>query len=290
MTHSAAKPVNTKIPVQLNENEFEKFILPYLSMPKRGPKCKIGYWKAFNYILKVLYTGTQWEELPINKNEKGKSEIHHTVIFKLYAKWSDDGSLLKAFESSLRHLSDEKKLDISVLHVDASNTVAKKGGDGIGYSGHKHQRGEKVLAIVDNNGYIIAPYTIAPANKNDCILLPDSLGHLSHIARKVGLSIKGSILNLDGGFDSKKNRKHIFNRGMIPNIPENKRNRKKTKRGRKRLFDEAVHNLRLTVERTFAWEDKFKRLLLRFERIQSRHFTFKLLAYTMINIRQFCQP
>ena len=190
----------------------------------------------------------------------------------------------------MQYLCGKKKLDVSVLHGDGSITAAKKGGDGIGYSGHKHQRGEKVLAIVDNNGYVIAPYTIAPANKNDCILLPDSLGHLSRVARKIGFSIKGSILNLDGVFDSKKNRKHIFNRGMTPNIPENKRNRKKTKRGRKRLFDKAIHELRLTVERTFAWEDKFKRLLLRFERIQSRHFAFKLLAYTMINIRQFCQP
>ncbi len=76
---------------------------------------------------------------------------------------------------------------------------------------------------------------------------------------------------------------------MVPNIPENKRNRKKTKRGRKRLFDATLHELRLVVERTFAWEDKFKRVLLRFETKQSRHFSFKLLAYTMINLRHFCQ-
>jgi hypothetical protein len=42
------------------------------------------------------------------------------------------------------------------------------------------------------------------------------------------------------------------------------------------------------VERTFAWEDKFKRLLLRFERIQQRHYGMKLLAYTLINLREFC--
>ena len=32
-------------------------------MPKRGPRCKIGYHKMFNYILKVLRTGIQWDEL-----------------------------------------------------------------------------------------------------------------------------------------------------------------------------------------------------------------------------------
>jgi transposase len=55
---------------------------------------------------------------------------------------------------------------------------------------------------------------------------------------------------------------------MIPNIPETPRNR--PKRGRKRLFNAAIHTLRLRVERTFAWEDKFKRLLLRFEHLQHR--------------------
>jgi hypothetical protein len=56
------------------------------------------------------------------------------------------------------------------------------------------------------------------------------------------------------------NRKGIFNAGMIPNIPENPRNRKGIKRGRKRLFNAAIHALRTRVERTFAWEDKFKNI------------------------------
>jgi hypothetical protein len=51
---------------------------------------------------------------------------------------------------------------------------------------------------------------------------------------------------------------------MIPNITENPRNRKRPKRGRKRFFNEAIHALRARVDRTFAWEDQFKRLLLRF--------------------------
>src|SRR6266536_4060732 len=61
------------------------------------------------------------------------------------------------------------------------------------------------------------------------------------------------------------------NEGQYP------RNRKTPKRGRKRFFNEAIHALRMRVERTFAWEDKFKRLLLRFERIQQRHYGMKLM-------------
>ncbi len=95
-------------------------------------------------------------------------------------------------------------------------------------------------------------------------------------------------MNLDGGFDSAHNRKCIFNAGLIPNIKENPRNRKTPKRGRKRFFNAVIHALRMRVERTFAWEDKFKRLLLRFERLQQRHYGMKLMAYTLINLRAFC--
>jgi hypothetical protein len=120
------------------------------------------------------------------------------------------------------------------------------------------------------------------------VLVPEGLHALKQVANEVELDLRGAYLNLDGSFDSAHNRKGIVNAGMIPNITENPCNRKTPKRGRKRLFNAAIHALRMRVERTFAWEDKFKRLLLRFERIQQRHYGMKLLAYTLINLRKFC--
>jgi transposase len=288
MPAAAKKPTTTPIPVQLSAFEFDQFILPYLSMPKRGPTCTLGYHRVCNLILWVLYIGMQWKCLPVPKDGDGKAEIHYTTIYKVFATWTDDGSIATAFVASVDHLSAQNQLDLSVLHGDGTNTVAKKGGDGISYSGHKHQKGEKVIAIIDNNGSILAPVPVAPVNEADTILLPESVNMLKRIAKLTGLELNRSYLNLDGGFDSKHNRKVIFNAGMIPNIPENPRNRNTTKRGRKRFFDHAIHTLRDRVERTFAWEDKFKRLLMRFEHIQQRHYAMKLMAYTLINLRRFC--
>ncbi len=222
------------------------------------------------------------------KDSDGKAEIHYTTVYKVFARWSDDGSLEQALIASVQHLADHKHLDLSVLHGDGPNTVAKKGGDGIGYSGHKHQKGEKVIAIIDNHGSVLAPLPVAPVNEADTVLLPEGLKALKRVARLTGLDLKGAYLNLDGGFDSTSNRKAIFNAGLIPNIKENPRNRKTPKCGRKRLFNKAIHALRERVERTFAWEDKFKRLLLRFEYHQRRHYGMKLMAYTLINLRRFC--
>ena len=76
------------------------------------------------------------------------------TVYRVFAKWADDGSLWQAL-SRVCGISRQQQLDISVLHGDGTNTVAK--GDGISYSGYKHQKGEKVIAIIDNHGSVLAP-------------------------------------------------------------------------------------------------------------------------------------
>jgi transposase len=143
MSTTAQQPVTTPIPVQLSEPEFDAFILPHLSMPKRGPKCKLGYYRVFNLILWVLYTGMQWKCLPVPQESDGQPAIHYTTVYKVFAKWADDGSLWQAFVASVRHLAVEKHLDLSVLHGDGTNTVAKKGGMALGIRGTNTRRARK---------------------------------------------------------------------------------------------------------------------------------------------------
>ena len=94
-----------------------------------------------------------------------------------------------------------------------------------------------------------------------------------------------AYFNADSAFDTKAARKVCFNHGVVPNIPENRRNRKQPKRGRKRLFNPAVYKHRFSAERTFAWIDKFKALLVRFERKGSYFFGLNCLAFALINLR-----
>jgi hypothetical protein len=122
-------------------------------------------------------------------------------------------------------------------------------------------------------------------------MIRDAFKPLKKIAKTIGLSLEGTVMSLDGVYDCKANRKMIFNAGMVPNINENKRGRKRLKRGRKRFFNKAIFKERFrTIERVFAWEDKFKRLLLRFEHHSIHHYAMKTIAYTMINLRHFCSP
>ena len=109
------------------------------------------------------------------------------------------------------------------------------------------------------------------------------------MADKVGLKLDGIIMSLDSIYNSKSNRKAIFNRNMIPNIKL--RQCDLNREGRKQLYNPDIFQERFRrIERLFAWEDKFKRLLLRFEHKSKNFYGFKILAYTMINLRHFIFP
>ena len=278
------------IPTQLTRDQFEEFVLPHLHTGRRGPQPKLTLHVIFNYILKLLYLGCQWKELPIEKDEAGRPEIHYTRIYGAFRRYEAHGCFDVIFAGSVSLLSLKGQLDISVIHGDGKTTAAKKGGDNLGFNGHKHMKGDKVVAFCDRNCNVIAPFVSAPGNRNESPLLKAALPPVTRIAQPVGLDLSETIVSLDGVYDSRSNRKAIFNRGMVPNIPENRRGRKTPKHGRKSIFNPAIFQERFyTIERVFAWEDKFRRLLIRFERISRLHYALKTLAYTMINLRHFCQ-
>lgn len=111
-----------KLPIRVSQHDFNRYIKPFLRHPKKGPKPKCSSFKIFNHILYVLHTGIQWKQLPVSR-----SEIHWSNIYKWHNRWSKDGSYRKLFESSVLILDRKGMLDLSVLHGDGTNVVAKKG-------------------------------------------------------------------------------------------------------------------------------------------------------------------
>ncbi len=131
-------------------------------------------------------------------------------------------------------------LDLSELNLDGSHTIAKKGGESVAYQGRKKAKATNILPITDANGFIIASTGLVAGHHNDAYNLKPHLQVAFRWIGKQGLSIRGASFNADSAFDTQEARKTRFNHGLKPNIPENKRNRKKNKRGRKRRFNEEV--------------------------------------------------
>ncbi len=116
-----------RIPTDLKKDEFNEFVLPHLTRGSSGPPTQVPYHRLFNYILKLMHTGCQWAELPIEKDASGQPEIHYTRVFRTFKRWEKDGCFKKIFVNSVAQLFKRDLLDIEVIHGDGSMTAAKKG-------------------------------------------------------------------------------------------------------------------------------------------------------------------
>lgn len=122
MTAKSYPQRKKKLPIKVSRRDFNKYIKPHLRVPVKGPKAKISTYKLFNYILFVLHTGIQWNQLKTYQNE-----LHWSNVYKWHNRWSRDGSYQKLFEASVERLNGLGWINWSLLHGDGSNTVAKKG-------------------------------------------------------------------------------------------------------------------------------------------------------------------
>ena len=110
--------MTARIPTELTVAQFEEFVLPHLTVGKRGPVSTLSLHRSFGYILKFLYFGCQWKELPIEKDESGRPEIHYTRIYRVFQRNAIFvGSVLKLHQNDL--------LNTSVIHDDGTTTSAK---------------------------------------------------------------------------------------------------------------------------------------------------------------------
>lgn len=120
-------------------------------------------------------------------------------------------------------------------------------------------------------------------------MFPDSFKKLTDTAARLGWSLAGIPLTLDPGFDSAENDRLIRAFTMIPVIKPNFRNTKDknliAQRTRAFRKHEATYRLRHAIERSFAWEDKYRKLVVRYERLEATFKGFRYLAASLMNFR-----
>ena len=154
-------------------------------------------------------------------------------------------------------------------------------------SGPKHQKGEKEVALTDNHGFIIGPITTHPVNRHDPTILPQAFTDLIAFSHRIGMDLSASALTLDSGFDSKANHDLIKEHGLIPVIYPNRRNAKTPIgiAGKFRGFRKDIYQDRYKVEPTFGWQDTYRKLTLRYDKLKETRLGVRHLAYSMINFR-----
>lgn len=134
---------------------------------------------------------------------------------------------------------------------------------------------------------MIGPVTVKPVNEHDCSILPEAFKRFIDATKRLRIDVRGSVLTLDSGFDSKDNKDTIKGCGVIPLIYPNKRNTKTPIKiaQRFRWFNKKAYKERYKIERTFAWQDVYKRVAVSYDRLKETRMGFRNLAYAMINFR-----
>jgi hypothetical protein len=142
---------------------------------------------------------------------------------------------------------------------------------------------------VDNRGNIVAPFTASPVNVSDMVLFDRSFTNLLELASDLHWNLRKSFITLDAGFYSDFNRGIIRYAGMIPVIRPNPRGIKNPEKLEQIWNDFSlvahIYKERYRIERCNAWEDTYRKMVIRYEKLQCTFMGFRYLAYSMINFR-----
>lgn len=126
-------------------------------------------------------------------------------------------------------------------------------------------------------------------NEHDSVLFAESLELVLNIADEFAFDLTNTAITLDAGFDSQGNQTRIEWNNLRAVIKPNLRRTKKQGIINTKLhtfeLNQHLYQQRFKVERTFAWKHTYRKLVIRYEKLQSTFLGFRYLAYSMINFR-----
>ena len=178
---------------------------------------------------------------------------------------------------------NRSKLDVSSVQLDGSHTPAKRGGQAVGYQGRKKSKTTNALFLTDKQGIPLAVSEPIDGNHNDLFEIEIFFTKMLMDLENAQISANGLFLNADAGFDGEALRKVCWSKDIIANIDFNKRNTKNT--DNQPLLDDLLYKERFSVERTNAWIDAFKALMIRVETKAQTWLSLHYLVFALIIIR-----
>ncbi len=175
-------------------------------------------------------------------------------------------------------------MDLSSIQLDGTHTPAKRGGESVAYQGRKKSKTTNTLILTDSQGIPLACSDPIAGNHNDAFNLVKTFQKMIRKVQSATIPVKGLFLNADSGFDTSDFRSYCYVNEIFDNIDHNKRNGNSCESNT--IFDELLYKTRFVIERTNAWLDSFKAVLVRFETNNLHWKGLLLLAFSAILLRK----
>jgi putative transposase len=220
-------------------------------------------------IFYVLRTGIQWQACP--RELFGPP----STVYYYFSKWCKEGIFEQMLALALEAYDELKEIDWEWQSGDGAMTKAPLGGEATGPNPtDRGKQGTKRSLLTDGQGI---PLSVVPsaANINDFKLLKPTIQNIE-VDRPEPSEDQPQNLCLDKGYDDKKSRQTAIEEGYVPHI------RARGEEKRKKEDNPDFKPRRWVVEVSHSWLNRFRKILVRFEKKVENHLALLHLACTYI--------
>jgi len=258
----------------LSDEEWER-MRPLIPKTKRKKKVtgrpRMDDRKAMTAILYVLRTGCQWKAIP--RSLGAGSSVHDR-----FQQWVKAKVFKKMWQAGLLELDKKKQLDWAWQCMDGAMTKAPLGGEKTGKNPtDRAKSGVKRSLMTEGNGVPIG-LAVEGANCHDKRLVEGTLQSI--LVERPRVTRKNpQNMCMDKGYDYPDTRQLVKQWGYTAHIKargEEVEEKKKVPGFRAR---------RWVVERTHSWMNRFRRLLVRWEKKVANYLAMLHFACALITFR-----
>lgn len=223
----------------------------------KGGRPRMPNWKMFIAIFYVLRSGIQWKALP--KCLGAASTVHDR-----FQQWAQTGVFRRLWEMGLLQAYLENHLDFEWITMDGCMTKSPLGGEKTGANPTDRGKcGTKRHLMTEAKGLPIS-LQVTGANTNDITQVEALFDNLAIV---LPLQDEQPHLCADKAYDSVGVRKIIYQNGCLDNI--------KSRGEEKTLLKVPGFRARRWVnERTHSWMNRFRRILIRWEKKIDNYLAF----------------
>src|SRR5215813_4692805 len=256
--------------LRLRDEQWERIRdhFPEEQIPEGRPGRKpVPARDVLEAVLWILNTGAQWHLLP-------QCYPNYKTVHRRFQQWCEREVLREILMQLANTLREEGEIDERESFTDATCASAKGGGDGIGKT--RRGKGVKILAMVDRHGLPLSVSTHA-ANHHEVRLVQLCLEFYM-------IEAKPENLIGDRAYDSDPLDEELRKDGIEMIAPHRGNRSKPPTQDRRRL---SRYMRRWLVERFFAWIQRQRRILIRWEYHAHNFLGFVQLACLVILFKRF---
>ena len=228
--------------------------------------------QIFSAIVYVLRTGCQWKALP---REYGSSSAIHAH----FQRWQRSGLFLKIWQAGLAEYDEREGIAWRWQSIDGAMGKAPLAREAVGANPTDRGKNRRKRSLLVDARGIPLSLVVSGANTHDVKLLPSTLEAIV-TARPKPRKWKPQHLCADAGYKGKPAKHVVTEKDYRPHIKQRKDEAadKRNKPGYKAR--------RWVVERTHSWMNRFRKLLVSFEKTKESYLALLHLAAAMVCWRQ----